>query len=428
MSSPDLVAQIEAWISRSPRTAKRPERLKPAPLPETVKVSRALTSPGRSIVERARREEQEMSRLRGMLRHRDLSGQDWESLGLTLAEAEQAKKEHPNYKDAATSLSARVRTYAVYQFNQERLAQIPEGWRKRWVARLDTHTRPAHRALMGQTVPRNKPFRIDGHSIMLPGDPKALPELSINCRCIVVAVPPEGVHLVASVHTDEVLVSYAAAMDNEAPYGSNLLTTMVAAAGYAPVHSFPFVPPRPVEYTYAEGAKVYWAGIIGVEGTATGDGRLIDTGALKWTCPIPLRFVMTDNGAHDGAVVVGQITQVLRLQSGAIYGSGYIDTEEPAGKEAARMLAKRLMNGISMDLDNVTFELRPSPDRGKDQNVVRPDDEITATTDARLRAATIVAIPAFAEAQIYVTSGPATTPATQTMTADDEAASVPMLV
>lgn len=420
MPSPELVAQIQAWIMRSPRAAKRPARDKPAPLPENVKVNRILTSPGRAIVARAAAEEKAMNRLRGMLRHKDLSGQDWKSLGLTLADAKKAKAAHPNYKDAAASLGTRVRTHTVYGFNEARLAAIPVGWSKRWVARLDTHTRPAHRALMGQTVPKNKPFRIEGHSLMLPGDPKGLPELVMNCRCVLIAVPPAGIRLSAALLTDESAQPYAAAMDNDAPYGSDLMTAMVAAAGFAPVSSLLFVPPRMVEYAYAAGARVFWAGIIGVEGTTTGDGRLIDKGALSWTCPVPIRFVLQDNGAHDGAVVVGQITEVLRLNTGAIYGKGYIDTEEPAGAEAARLVTKRLMNGISMDLDNVTFELRVSKEPKPNENTVRPDDEITATTEARLRAATIVAIPAFAEAQIYVVEGPAADVETQTLTDDSD--------
>ena len=59
--------------------------------------------------------------------------------------------------------------------------------------------------------------------------------------------------------------------------------------------------------------KVKWAGILGYEGVATGDGRQINHNALQWELPVgPLRFVLSDYGAHDGAQVVGRILQVER--------------------------------------------------------------------------------------------------------------------
>src|SRR5882757_10287417 len=64
-----------------------------------------------------------------------------------------------------------------------------------------------------------------------------------------------------------------------------------------------------------EGAS--WSGPIGMESQRTGDGRLIETNALRWdTMPIPLRWAMQDFGAHDGAYVVGKIEAIERLSFG----------------------------------------------------------------------------------------------------------------
>lgn len=157
-----------------------------------------------------------------------------------------------------------------------------------------------------------------------------------------------------------------------------------------------------------------WAGVIGLEGTPTGDGRIINPGALRWDTPIPLRFVSSDVGAHDGAETVGRITRIERLHGGRIWASGDFDMESLVGREAHRQVRENLTNGVSMDLDDVSFEVRVTESRA-DQVVLNtgvsedgyvvvdagtPGDEMNVTTDGRIRAATMVAIPAFSDARI----------------------------
>ena len=77
----------------------------------------------------------------------------------------------------------------------------------------------------------------------------------------------------------------------------------------------------------ASGSRVRWSGVIGVEGELTGDGRLIEHNALRWEgLPLKLRYVASDVGAHDGAVVVGNIDTIERREGGAIWAAGYFDT------------------------------------------------------------------------------------------------------
>ena len=59
--------------------------------------------------------------------------------------------------------------------------------RRTWVATLDGRTRHAHRLLDGQTVDIDQPFVVDGEEIMFPGDPKAKPYLTWNCRCTTIS-------------------------------------------------------------------------------------------------------------------------------------------------------------------------------------------------------------------------------------------------
>ena len=171
--------------------------------------------------------------------------------------------------------------------------------------------------------------------------------------------------------------------------------------------------------------RVFWEGVIGMEGSLTGDGRLIEGQALRWEVteehPLPIRYVAEDNGAHDGAVVAGRILSIERRDGGVIWARGDFDLGSDAGREARRVVEERLQNGVSMDLDDVSFEVRiaadllaemmgegdpevPAPDADGMVKVMEmdADDEVRVTTSARVRAVTLVAIPAFAEAFISI--------------------------
>ena len=171
-----------------------------------------------------------------------------------------------------------------------------------------------------------------------------------------------------------------------------------------------------------------WEGVIAREGEQTGDGRLIEDGALRWDdLPIPLRVAFKDVGGHDGAEVCGRIETVERRDGGDIYATGTFDLGSAVGTEAYRQVSERMSNGISIDTDDVAFRIMAkadlpegsdpdpdSPDEAPDEPETETDsegrikvasmsssDEVTVIESARLRAATLVAVPAFATARIY---------------------------
>lgn len=190
--------------------------------------------------------------------------------------------------------------------------------------------------------------------------------------------------------------------------------------------------------------SVFWRGILAIEGERTGDGRVINAGALRWSDdlannPLPLMAVFKASGGHDNAVPVGVITRIERDGS-FIRGEGMLDDAGENGSEAIRLIQAKMLDGVSVDLDDLTVEyLRGEPDleiedsasvktssraaltaagaddAGKDMELppVEGDkivisstdpETLSEVTDARIRAATLVSIPAFASARIQVVS------------------------
>ena len=145
--------------------------------------------------------------------------------------------------------------------------------------------------------------------------------------------------------------------------------------------------------TYAGGPM--WEGVLAIEDEMTGDGRIFAPNAVRWeNLPVPLRWTKHDEGEHRGAVVVGRIDEVYR-EGNLIMGRGVFDDYSPEAREAAHLVETGMSRGISVDMDDVSFEIRLDDDE-------HPDG-VMVTTDARLRAATLVATPAFANAQIAIT-------------------------
>jgi hypothetical protein len=179
-----------------------------------------------------------------------------------------------------------------------------------------------------------------------------------------------------------------------------------------------------------EGNVVHWAGVIGMEGQMTGDGRMIELNALTWDeGRLPLFFVREDQGfGHAGKLVVGWSDTIERRPGGILWGTGGIELGCAEQCEAARLIGEGLQPGVSMDLDSVSFEIRvkaellteeqqimddgpagaaadnPVDEEGRVTVIaIGADDEVMVTTGGRIRGATSVGVPAFAEAVITLT-------------------------
>lgn len=128
---------------------------------------------------------------------------------------------------------------------------------------------------------------------------------------------------------------------------------------------------------------VDWQGILAIEGTPTGDGRLLEAGALYWeTLPLPLIWDR-DDGDHSG-VVVGTVSRIWRDGVNVMGEGDLSDSEDDITRAAVNRVRELLAEGavgVSVGLDSETVERRIDPD-------LLPEDE----DDHAIRAAITAAL------------------------------------
>ena len=173
------------------------------------------------------------------------------------------------------------------------------------------------------------------------------------------------------------------------------------------------MPDKGMDYA---GETAPWEGVLAVEGIVTGDGREFAPDALTWAdLPVPLRWNKEDSHggeARTKAVNVGRIDEVWR-DGNQIKARGVLDLSDEDGRTVHGKIKGEFLRGVSIDADSIS---------DADVEFVWPDDVNAGTGDSgedddlfemlfaqpekvifhggRIRAATLVDIPAFAEAYI----------------------------
>jgi hypothetical protein len=168
-----------------------------------------------------------------------------------------------------------------------------------------------------------------------------------------------------------------------------------------------------MDYT---GKTAPWEGPLAVEGIVTGDGREFAAGALTWAdLPVPLRWNKEDSHGGEArtiAVNVGRIDRIWR-DGNKIMGAGVLDLSDDDGRRVYAKIEGKFLRGVSIDADSIA---------DADVEYVFPEDVNAGTGESdgeddlfemlfaqpekvifhggRIRAATLVDIPAFAEAYI----------------------------
>ena len=327
--------------------------------------------------------------------------------------------------EATTAYAARLRTLArtaatanaAYRMATSDLAR--KRGRLRWVTVHDNRVRPTHVAADGQVQDLGTPFHVGDAYLLYPGDPAGPLKETANCRCIL--IPTDARPAV----NQAVNVKYSVADIERTAMKLRIEETSRRVGEFSDLRADDSAPagdtvPEPNTAGAPPTADGRWEGVIAREGELTGDGRLIEDGALRWDdLPIPLRVAFKDVGGHDGAEVCGRIETVERRDGGDIYATGTFDLGSATGTEAFRQVSEQMSNGVSIDTDDVTFRIMAKADMpeadvadSEDDSDTDPEgrvkvaamsssDELTVIESARLRAATLVAVPAFATARIY---------------------------
>jgi hypothetical protein len=162
------------------------------------------------------------------------------------------------------------------------------------------------------------------------------------------------------------------------------------------------------------GQTAPWEGVLAVEGITTGDGREFAEGALTWAdLPIPLRWNKEDSHGgepHTVAVNVGRIDRIWR-DGNTIMGAGVLNLAEDDGRRVHDLIKGEFLRGVSIDADSIAdadVELvwpeNPNEGMADDEGdlfeMLFAQPEKTIFHAGRIRAATLVDIPAFAEAYV----------------------------
>lgn len=250
---------------------------------------------------------------------------------------------------------------------------------KTWLTMLDRNVRAIHRPLHGQAVEVGATFDVAGTQLSFPGQPLGPPEVWIQCRCVL------------AIGTREAMAEMTAEIADTVAAAATITVTLDEDVAEEELEEVPEDP--------SSGEPVPWHGVLAPEGVPTGDRRMFAEGAMRHRdLPLPLLWQRTTDEGHDGSVVVGRIDRIWR-EGNLIKAEGvFAATDE--GDEVVMGIVDGYFGGVSVDVDDATLELRTPDGIALSEGDMIEPDTLRVITDGRISAATMVSIPAFAEAWI----------------------------
>lgn len=277
-----------------------------------------------------------------------------------------------------------------------------------WVDMNDNKVRHTHMMASGQQVPIGESFLVGGQRMPYPGYPGVDIALWINCRCTVRPVLASEVLAASSIVSGETYTLATATstggmlVDRNGVWHSVPIRptgeTMSAQTPEPECKNIDPVTGECLDEAPTQTAPpmtsglVPWHGVLAPEGIASGDGRKFAVGSLRVRpLPLPLTWQKTSADGHSGSVTVAKIDRIERVGN-EMRATGFM-LATPEADEVIGLLAEFGKFGVSVDADDASFEMNEEL-----QEVV--------FTDARIASASIVAIPAFAEAWVSLGEAP----------------------
>lgn len=352
------------------------------------------------------------------------------------------------------------------------------GMDKEWISTPDDRTRESHIDAGGQIVGMNDSFTVGTASLRYPGDPDGPPEEVIQCRCTIAYVVSDSEtsntdNLVSSNYQEGENMPYEV-VEGHSECGSDAPWAVVkeddgevmgchesqdaAQAQQAALYAAEEednassatgeVFQNENEEDDSERRRTNWSGVLAVEGSPTGDGREFSPESIDWPNPadvvIPLQWQKetTHGGMHDVTVNVGRVTEIYR-DGNSIMGSGYVDTGSEDGGEVQRRMEAGTLAGVSIVADNPddpmgfdveyvmdeSCEIDPDDPEGNledvDMRCLMPEKVIYHS--GRIRALTLVDVPAYVEGSISLTTEPRRIIEEEQQDDDDEMSSEALL-
>jgi 2'-5' RNA ligase len=138
--------------------------------------------------------------------------------------------------------------------------------------------------------------------------------------------------------------------------------------------------------------RVPWHGVLAPEGVKSGDGRMFTNLGRTRELPLPLTWQEKSAGGHDDSITVAMIEKAQMID-GLMHASGhFLNGTVDEADEVIGLIAEFGKFGVSVDADDIA-EMSFDEEAGVD-----------TFDDPRVCSASIVSIPAFAEA--FVALGP----------------------
>lgn len=264
---------------------------------------------------------------------------------------------------------------STFTVNDATTAAAGRGEVLQWVTMHDASVRASHRAVDGQRREAGATFDVDGFALAFPGDPVGPPDVWINCRCVVMRVGGP------TMSAEE--LTFADAGPQPVPTDDPDLDV---ADGEVPWDDDVFDAPVP------------WHGVLAPTGVLSGDRRKFLPDALRnRDLPVPVMWQRATAEGHDGAVPIANLTRVWETD-GLIKGEGVFHSSAEAD-EVIALRANHILQGLSVDLDDATFELQNDDGTVFDADTAEPGARpVMVVTDGRIASVTVVPIPAFQEA------------------------------